>query len=293
MDVLKKTSCSTVFHTVSPVHGLEDAIYYRINVQGTRTILSTSQAAGVKSLVFTSSTGVVWHGNNIRGGNEEETPIPEIGIDAYTHTKAIAEKMVLKANGQSGMKTAAMRPCGMIGPRDRQAMWRIADAYNKGQHTVQMGNNTNLVDVAYAGNVADAHLLAADGLASDSGRIAGEAFFVTNGTPVPYWNFPRMVWKELGDDGRKKITVLPKFICLLIAFIMELWCAIVGGKPPFRTFDVKFTTCEQWYNIGKAQKLLGYEPRLSLEEACRMTVKWWNEHGAREHAEMMERKKGK
>jgi sterol-4alpha-carboxylate 3-dehydrogenase (decarboxylating) len=48
--------------------------------------------------VFTSSTGVVWRGKPIRGGNEEEVQIPEIATEAYNHTKAVAEKMVLSSN---------------------------------------------------------------------------------------------------------------------------------------------------------------------------------------------------
>ena len=64
-------------------------------MQGTRTILSACQAAGVKVLIFTSSTGVVWDGNDIKGADEEEVQIPEIGMEPHNHTKAIAETMVL------------------------------------------------------------------------------------------------------------------------------------------------------------------------------------------------------
>lgn len=91
-------SCTAVFHTVSPVHGLKDSIYFRINQQGTNSILSACQSAGVKILVFTSSTGVVWSGKPIRCGNEEEVQIPEIATEAYNHTKAVAEKMVVSFN---------------------------------------------------------------------------------------------------------------------------------------------------------------------------------------------------
>jgi sterol-4alpha-carboxylate 3-dehydrogenase (decarboxylating) len=128
----------------------------------------------------------------------------------------------------------------------------MADAYNKGRTGVQMGNNTSLVDFAYAGNVADAHVLAADRLRSDSADlVAGQMFFITNGEPLPYWNIPRMVWKEMGDDGKKKITALPKLLLLIIAYILELWYGFMGLEPPFRVFDVQFTTTEQWYNIDK------------------------------------------
>ena len=131
-------------------------------------------------------------------------------------------------------------------------MWRFADAYSKGRTTIQIGDNTNLVDFAYAGNVADAHILAADRLKSDSADlVAGEVFFITNGTPLPYWDVPRMIFKEMGDDGRKKPTALPKLLMLVIAYIMEFWYGFFGMEPPFRVFDVQFMTTVQWYNIEK------------------------------------------
>jgi sterol-4alpha-carboxylate 3-dehydrogenase (decarboxylating) len=131
-------------------------------------------------------------------------------------------------------------------------MWRLAVAYNTGRNNMQMGDNTNLVDMAYAGNVADAHILAADRLRSDSADlVAGQIFFISNGGPVPYWNFPRMVWREMGDDGKKKITVLPKLLLFIIAYVLEFWYGIRGLEPPFRVFDVTFTTTEQWFNIDK------------------------------------------
>lgn len=134
-------------------------------------------------------------------------------------------------------------------------MWRLADAYHKGQHTVQMGSNTNRVDYSYAGNVADAHILAADRLQSPtSDTVAGQVFFITDGDPIPYWNFPRLVWKEMGDDGSKKVTVLPRMVCLILAFFVELWCSFTGGVPQFRRFGVMYATSEQWYNIEKVRR---------------------------------------
>jgi hypothetical protein len=136
-------------------------------------------------------------------------------------------------------------------------MWRLAEAYKKGQHKYQMGNNTNLVDYCYVGSVADAHILAADRLAalassppSTADDVSGQVFFVTDGKPRPYWNFPHMVFKQLGHDG-KDFVVLPKLLCLFLAFFSELWASIFGGPAAFPRFIVIIATQEQWYNIDK------------------------------------------
>jgi sterol-4alpha-carboxylate 3-dehydrogenase (decarboxylating) len=149
-------------------------------------------------------------------------------------------------------------------PRDRAAMWRLADAYNKGQHKYQMGPNRNLVDYSYVGNVADAHLLAADRLASNTRpSIAGEVFFVTDGKPVPYWTLPHLVFRQLGFDGTG-IVVLPKWLCLILAFFSELWARwVTGGLPSFPRFIVNIATQEQFYNINKVPILAFYSIRIT------------------------------
>ncbi|KDR79473.1 hypothetical protein GALMADRAFT_137297 [Galerina marginata CBS 339.88] len=223
LDCLEESAASTVFHT----------------------------APSVKSFVFTSSTSVVWADQDVSGLNEDEVTIPEKKYEAYNHTKGIAEAMVLQADGVEDMKVAAFRP-----PRYRQAMWRLADAYNNGQHKYQIGKNTNFVDLCYVGNVADAHVLAADRLSvaasspSSPDEVFGQAFFITEGKPGLYWEFPRMVFRQLGDDG-KGIVELPRRLCLVLAFFSELWTSIFRGVPRFPRFIAVIATQEQWYNIDK------------------------------------------
>lgn len=98
--------------------------------------------------------------------------------------------------------------------------------------TVQIGDGSNLVDWAYVGNVADAHILAADRLPSSpdtaaANHIAGQAFFVTNGTPIPGWDFSRMVWRELGappsDLNPKNVQKVPRWLALFMATVAEFW----------------------------------------------------------------------
>lgn len=114
----KQTAASVVFHTISPVHGVPDSVQYRVNVEGTKTLLRAcrheSLSGSVKKLVYTSSTGVVWKAYDLHGVSEAQAIVPAEGYDSYHHTKAIAESLILNANGQ-GIHTVVLRPCGMIG----------------------------------------------------------------------------------------------------------------------------------------------------------------------------------
>jgi sterol-4alpha-carboxylate 3-dehydrogenase (decarboxylating) len=138
-------------------------------------------------------------------------------------------------------------------------MWRLAQTYEKKQHKYQMGDNSNKVDYSYVGNIADAHILAADRICSTfvydapsppQDHVSGEVFFLSDGVPRPYWDFPRLVWKHLGDDG-KDVVVLPRWLCFVFAFFSEMSCKIFGGNPSFPKFAINYATREQWYSIEK------------------------------------------
>lgn len=88
---------------------------------------------GVKKLIFTSSAGTVYNGNDLINV-DERMPFPTVGLDPYNVTKvsflcycalrrsplikrdqAKAETIVLSANGKGGLLTVALRPAGIFG----------------------------------------------------------------------------------------------------------------------------------------------------------------------------------
>jgi len=83
-------------------------------VEGTSAVIAAAQALGVPKLVFTSSAGVVFNGEDIIDA-DERLPFPEKPMDAYNESKAKAEQMVLEANGKQGLLTVALRPAGIFG----------------------------------------------------------------------------------------------------------------------------------------------------------------------------------
>lgn len=139
-------------------------------------------------------------------------------------------------------------------------MHRLATVLERNQHKIQIGDGSNLVDWAYVGNVADAHILAADKLPSTTGSsntnaVAGQVFFITNGSPIAGWEFSRMVWRELGapsqDFDSKSIKKIPRWLALLLATVAELWCSVFGGSTEFTRFAVQYATATQFYDIIK------------------------------------------
>ncbi|KAJ3819770.1 hypothetical protein F5880DRAFT_1489159 [Lentinula raphanica] len=290
-EVFERFKPDVVYHTASPIHGQvssdPDSVYYKVNVRGTSAVLSACKTAGITKLVYTSSTGVVWTGADIAGGTEDELSIPSKGYDAYHHTKALGERLVLAQNGAGadGLQVVVLRPCGMIGERDKQLIWRLAKILDDGQEHIQIGNNTNLVDYLYVGNAAYAHVLAGESLLQNPTAVAGQVFFITNGSPMLNWDFNRLVWRELRGDrdergesegegeGERRMVKIPRALAMLMAVMSEFWSKVTGRPTVFTRFSIRFVTGVQWYNIDKARRILGYQTQVSLEEGVKRTVK--------------------
>ncbi|CAO1617968.1 unnamed protein product [Parajaminaea phylloscopi] len=169
-----------VFHTASPHPGSPHAVMEKVNVTGTANVVEACKSTGVRKLVFTSSGSVVFSGEDFIYG-DERIPYPDKIFDVYSETKARAEKMVLDANTpdtpehkvpQTGLRTASIRPAGIFGPNDGQALPGFFKQLLVGRTNVQLGENSNLFDWTYVDNVSHAHILASDKLETPGYSVA-------------------------------------------------------------------------------------------------------------------------
>lgn len=151
-------------------------LFEKVNVGGTRNILSSAAKLGtVQALVFTSTSSVI-HDNVTDLIDADETlPIlrPPVQKRVYTLTKATAEKEILSANRKAGngsMLTVSMRPCTAIGEADTVCVGKMIRRAEEGRMRFQMGNGKNVYDFIYIGNLVDAHILAAQALVKGYGK---------------------------------------------------------------------------------------------------------------------------
>lgn len=268
--VLKAVKPSVVVHTASPIHGMGEEIYYKVNVEGTQTLVDACTAAkSVAALVYTSSAGVVFNGEDLFGV-DESTPYPKVSMDAYNLTKEEGEQIVLKANS-SQLSTVALRPAGIFGPGDRQMIPGLREVARNGKHRFQLGDNNNLFDVTYVGNVAYSHVLAAQKLLSKTPNVAGEAFFITNDEPVYFWSFARAIWAAEDHKESPKL-VLSKSLALAIGYFSQWIMGFFGKEPSLTAFRVRTACATRYYDISKAKMSLGYMPKWTLQQALKLTT---------------------
>jgi len=149
----------------------------------------------------------------------------------------------------------------------------------------QLGSNDNLWDYTYVKNVAHAHLLAAEALLHtlalgtvplDTERIDGEAFIITNCSPVYFWDFFRQVAKESGAapaalDPSQWIAI-GVTLAMVFATLSELFNGLFGKKPNFSRLSVRSSVMTRYFSCEKAKTRLRYKPLYNLDEAIKRSV---------------------
>ena len=293
LQLFQKAKPDVVVHTAGPIHTIKSKdLMYKVNVTGTENMLRVSQETNVKAFVYTSSASVISDTRNDLINANEEYPLvmgknqPEY----YTVTKAQAEIAVLAANRTSEYPkflTAAIRPSAMFGEGDVQLLPPGLSAYFKGQTKVQIGPNNNLFDFTEITNVAHAHHLCVAALLGtrerlDSGgaspldheKVDGEAFLITNDSPIYFFDFARAVWSAAGDKTEiSQVWTLSLDLGLLIAKLLGfIYWLFRLGKPNLEYKQVQYMSMTRYFNIDKAKHRLGYEPVVKLNDGIKRGV---------------------
>lgn len=262
----------TVFHVASRVqtraHGSDEV--FAVNVGGTDKLLAACREVGVPRFVYVSSASVVYDGSDIERG-DERLPYPTHFHAPYAESKAIAEARVLKANGE-GLLTCSIRPHVVFGPGDARFFPAILARAKSGRLKAYVGDAHKLSDFTYVDNLVHGMLLAADKL-EPGGPVGGQAYFVTNGEPLAFWEFIGRVLDGLGYP-RPKFRV-PYPIAFGVAAIRETFDALRGATPTedrFSRFTIRYLTTHHYFSCDKAKRDLGYVPVVNLEEGIRRTL---------------------
>ncbi|CAN9514861.1 unnamed protein product [Ophioblennius macclurei] len=265
---------SLVFHCASPSPASDDrALFERVNIQGTQTVILACIEAGVQKLVLTSSASVVFEGTDIKNGRED-LPYAKKPIDYYTATKIEQEKLVLEAcDKQKGFLTVAIRPHGIFGPRDPQLVPILVDTARRGKMKFIIGDGTNLVDFTFVENVVHGHILAAETLKPNS-PICGKPYHITNDEPIRFWDFMSEVLVGLGYAAPRFHLpyTLVYGLALLLWLLTVILRPLVSFKPTFTPMRVALAGTHHYYSCERAKEDMGYKPVVNLKEAITRTV---------------------
>jgi len=256
-----------VFHVAAKVDmwGEYDD-FYRANVVATENVLRSCKKYGVPRLVYTSSPSVIADGANLFGVDETR-PYPGRHQAHYPATKALAERLVIASNSENLLYTCSLRPHLIWGPGDTNLVPTILKKARAGK-LVQVGAGENKTDLTFIEDCVEAHILAMHAL-QDNPEARGKVYFITQGEPVNMWGWINQILDRNGLPRVKK--KVPVWLALPLAWCSEKWALIAGGEPALTRFLVCEMSTSHYFSLKRAEKLLGYKPSCTIQEAMEKT----------------------
>ena len=239
--------------------------FYKINVEGTMNVARAAHAAGVERMVYVSTVAMYGFGRqNVKESDERlHTNFP------YCETKKIAEEQVFEFARQSGLRIAAVKPGNVFGPKDHTFIEKYCDALIAGKAGYIDGGARKTCPV-YVENLVDGIMLV-----SEKEEAIGETFFITDGLDITWKEFTDKISIELGIKPTK--SSFPYFLAFAVAVIMEfIYTAFDSKEPPLLTpYRIYNGGKDYTFSIEKARTVLGFEPKVSFDEALQKTVFWY------------------
>ena len=240
--------------------------YHEVNFKGTRIVLDAAKDAGVRRFIYCSTCGV--HGNVKNPPANEDAPIA--AADYYQQTKYEAEPLV-QQYGQRGLKTVIVRPAAIYGPGDPERFGMIFRRVARGSFPI-FGNGQAFYHPLYIDNFVDALMnVTQDGVGD------GRTYLIADREYVTIEDLVQRVGRAM--DQKAKTPHFPFWPLWLAGHFFEKVC------KPFKITPLIFPRRVDWYrqnrafDISRAQKEIGYDPAVGLDEGLRATARWYQEEG--------------
>lgn len=257
--------CAAVVHAAAWTGGpeLNDEAGYEVNVDGTANVLEAAQPAGVDRFLYISSVAV--YGLNRAPVIDETTATPKVG-QAYPDSKIVAEALVRS----SGLPCVIIRPASTYGPRG--SAWTLGPIENiRAGRLVLMGRDKGLVTPGYIDNVVDGLVLALN-----RRKALGETFNLCDDRAVTYREFYLAYAKMLGHSS---LPTAPTLVAYAARLPLARQLRRLLGRPSVGPWSQHFRFNPSQFSVEKAQRALGYRPKVGFEEGMRRTEAWLRSEG--------------
>jgi nucleoside-diphosphate-sugar epimerase len=238
--------------------------YEDANVGGTRNLLDAAEAMGATRFVQVSSVAVYGHR---RGLIDEAAPFAATG-DGYIDTKIAAEQLVWERHRAGRLQCTAVRPCIVYGPYDWKFVPRVAQGLEGGRVPLVAGGAHRAPIVS----VRDVAELVAECMVQPA--ASGEAFHCASTEVV--------LWKRLLEEvalligARVPRFSVPFWMAYGVGAVMEAVYRLArSSTPPVMTrYAAELLGTPVAYDMAKAERLLGWRPRVTLDMGLPETVAW-------------------
>jgi UDP-glucuronate 4-epimerase len=218
-------------------------LYEEVNVAGTLNLLEACRSVGVSNLIFGSSSSV--YGRNTKVPFVEDDRLDAM-ISPYAVTKRVGELYCYAYHHLYGLNITCLRFFTVYGPRQRpeMAIHKFARLIHDGERIPLYGDGTSQRDYTYIDDIIE-------GIMGAVRNLHGYGIFnLGESQTVPLRKLISLIEEALGKK----------------AHVEEL---------PDQPGDVPIT----YADITKARRLLGYDPKVGIEEGVGRFVRWFRDRG--------------
>ena len=225
---------------------LEDpASYSETNVTGTVRVFEAARRAGIRRIVFGSSSSV--YGDATPPPFAEDAPAAW-PISPYAASKRAGELMAQAFAHLYGLQIACLRFFTVYGPRQRPdlAIHRFTRLIAEGQPVRMHGDGSSERDYTYITDCVDGVLSAVEWTGRPRAAGVAEPINIGGGERVRLDRLIDLIGRTLRQDVRIERH---------------------GDQPG----DVRLTAAD----LRRAERELGYRPTVGIEEGIRLFVRWY------------------
>ena len=235
---------------------------YALNVTATENLLRWAKEANVQRVILVSTIGA--YGIPTTTDVHENTPLNIEQTDTYGRTKALGELKAVEVAQEIGIELSIVRPALVYGPRSKSWTVNMLQLVQKGTPVI-FGDGQGFAMPVYIDNLVDGMLLTAV-----SPKAVGEAF-----------NFcdPYISWNQFFSYYGKMCGQKPRQMPLIAARILAIANRIFKLGLPLNKARIKFLTQKAVYPTTKAENLLDYSPRVTIDEGMAASEQWLREEG--------------
>jgi len=242
--------CDVVFHCAALVKDFGSKnMFNQVNFEGTKNIVRLCKNA--KCFIY---LGHIRYESNNRYGH-------------YTQSKYEAEQYLLDKYKQEDFPVVIIQPGNVYGLGATTWVLRPLQAIQKNRIAL-INKGSCIFHHTYIDNLIDA-LLAV----MKKRNAIGETFEITDGDHSVTWNRYLNDLAEIA--GRKPIKKnMPTTTAYALSKLMMALYRVAGIKPLITPTAVQIFTNKKEISIEKAEKILGYKPKINYDEGMKQVKKW-------------------
>ena len=237
-------------------------IFRKINVGGTENLLA--ECGEIKKFIYVSSTAAMGlvNDNPITENSKCEPYLP------YQITKYEAEELI-RQKCKEGFPGIIVRPTKVYGINEPNYSYlTLAKLVKKGMF-FKIGNGRNYTSNVYVSDFAQSLVKLVDG------GVIGETYIITSSSSIDFIESGRIIAEEL--NVKLRIIKVPAWFMVFASTVEERFFILIGKTPIVTKRNILMTITDRVYDISKAKKEIGYEPKMSMEQGIRTVIRWYRE----------------